>query len=68
MKYNPCADACTTDGTHCAGCGRSHAEIAEVKQLVKSAVELIRRRNYENPETFVEAISKSILKKLTKPE
>lgn len=68
MKYNPCVDACTTDGTHCAGCGRAHTEIAETKQLVKSAVEFIRRQEYENPETFVAAISKSILKKLAKPE
>jgi len=68
MKYNPCIDACTSDGTHCAGCGRSHAEIAETKLLVKSAVEFIRRQEYENPETFVEVISKSILKKLAKPE
>ena len=30
MKFVPCnSDLCTKDGTHCAGCGRSHEEIAE---------------------------------------
>lgn len=66
MKFHPCIDQCTTDGTHCAGCGRSHQEIAETKQLVKSAVEFIQHQNYENPEEFVAAIGKSILKKLQK--
>lgn len=66
MKFHPCIDQCTTDGTHCAGCGRSHREIAETKQLVKSAVDFIQRHHYENPEEFVAAIGKSILKKLQK--
>ncbi len=66
MKFNPCIDQCSKDGTHCEGCGRSHKEIAATKHLVKSAVEFIKQQNYENPEEFVAAISKSILKKLQK--
>ncbi|MDD1622394.1 MAG: DUF1289 domain-containing protein [Methylococcaceae bacterium] len=66
MKFNPCIDQCTKEGTHCEGCGRSHQEIAETKQLVKSAVEFIQKQDYENPEEFVAAIGKSILKKLQK--
>lgn len=66
MKFNPCIDQCTTEGTHCGGCGRSYQEIAETKQLVKSVVEFIQKQEYENPEEFVAAISKSILKKLQK--
>ncbi len=67
MKFNPCIDQCTKEGTHCEGCGRSHREIAETKQLVNSAVDFIRQQDYENPEEFVAAIGKSILKKLSKP-
>ncbi len=66
MKFHPCIDQCTTEGTHCEGCGRSHQEIAETKRLVKSAVDFIQKQDYENPEEFVAAISKSILKKLSK--
>jgi hypothetical protein len=66
MKFHPCIDQCTKEGTHCEGCGRSHQEIAETKLLVKSAVEFIQQQDYENPDEFVAAISKSILKKLQK--
>lgn len=66
MKFNPCIDQCTTEGTHCEGCGRSHQEIAETKKLVKSVVEFVQQQDYENPEEFVAAIGKSILKKLQK--
>lgn len=64
MKYNPCIDKCTSEGTHCEGCGRSHVEIAETKKLVMAVVNFIQDQNYENPEDFVSAISKSILKKV----
>lgn len=66
MQFVPCQDQCTKDGTHCEGCGRSFQEIAETKAIVSSAIELIRRYEYENPDEFVAAISKSIIKKLNK--
>lgn len=66
MKYHPCIDQCTTEGTHCQGCGRSHQEIADTKKLVKAVVDFIQQQDYENPEEFVDRISKSILKKLQK--
>jgi hypothetical protein len=66
MKFNPCIDQCTSEGTHCEGCGRAHTEIAATKQLVKSVVEFIQQQDYDNPDEFVAAISKSILKKLQK--
>ncbi len=68
MKFNPCIDQCTKEGTHCEGCGRSHEEIAATKQIVKSALDFIQQQDYENPEEFVAAISKSILKKLQKTD
>lgn len=64
MKFTPCNDACTKEGTHCEGCGRSHEEIAATKAIVKSAVDFIQQQQYDNPEEFVAAIGKSILKKL----
>lgn len=66
MKFKPCIDQCTTEGEYCEGCGRSHREIAETKKLVKSVIDFIQQQQYENPEEFVQAIGKSILKKLSK--
>lgn len=67
MKFNPCIDQCTYEGTHCQGCGRSHQEIADTKKLVMSIVDFIQTQDYENSEEFINAISKSVLKKLQKP-
>lgn len=64
MKFIPCQDQCTKDSDICQGCGRSMTEIAETKAIVKSAVEFIQQQDYENPDDFVAAISKSILKKV----
>lgn len=66
MKFVPCQDQCTKDLPVCEGCGRSAQEIADTKAIVMSAVELIRRYEYDNPDEFVATISKSILKKLQK--
>lgn len=64
MKFNPCIDKCTTEGSHCQGCGRSFEEIAGTKKLVMSIANFIQSQDYENSEEFVNAISKSVLKKL----
>ena len=66
MKFNPCIDQCTYEGSHCQGCGRSFEEIAQTKQLVMSIVNFVQSQGYENCEEFVNAISKSVLKKLQK--
>ncbi len=69
MKFNPCVSGgqCTEDGTHCKGCGRSHEEIAETKQLVKQVVSFVQKMDYENIEEFVDVFGKSVLKKLQNP-
>lgn len=67
MKFSPCLDQCTKDGTHCQGCGRSHTEIAATKAIVSAAVEFIKQQQYDNADDFVAAISKSILKKASLP-
>lgn len=66
MKFSPCIDKCTYEGTHCEGCGRTHAEIAETKKLVMGLVNFAQMQGYENIEEFSSSIGKSILKKLQK--
>jgi Protein of unknown function (DUF1289) len=66
MKFTPCADLCTSDGTHCQGCGRSHPEIAETKKLIASVVTFIQTQQYENPDIFLEVLNKKVLKKVQK--
>ncbi len=66
MKYSPCIDKCTSEGTHCEGCGRSHQEITDTKKLVKAVVDFIQQQDYDNPEEFVAKISHSILKRVQK--
>ncbi len=66
MKFNPCVDNCTYEGTHCEGCGRSHQEIAGTKALVMSIVNFAQDQEYENFEDFVNAIGQSAVKKLKK--
>ncbi len=68
MKFNPCIDQCTTEGTHCQGCGRSHQEIANTKKLVLSIVDFIKTQEYENSEEFLNKINKSVLKRLAKAD
>lgn len=67
MKFTPCIDQCTKDGTHCQGCGRSHVEIAETKALVQGLVSFARKQQYENVEEFSEYIGKKVLGKLQNP-
>ncbi|MDD2660866.1 MAG: DUF1289 domain-containing protein [Methylococcales bacterium] len=68
MKFNPCIpDKCTTEGTHCQGCRRTHEEIAETKKLVKDLVSFSQKMGYENIEDFSNFIGQSLLKKLQNP-
>lgn len=66
MKFNPCADNCTYDGTHCKGCGRTHEEIAETKKIVMALVDFVQLQDYDNAEDFVNTVGQSVLKKLKK--
>lgn len=68
MKFSPCIDKCTYEGTHCDGCGRTHAEIAETKKLVMAVVNFAQEQGYENIDDFANAISQSVVKKLKKAE
>lgn len=66
MKFTPCADLCTKDGTHCQGCGRSHQEIADTKKLIASIVDFIKVQGYDNSDEFINMVSKKVRKKLVK--
>ncbi len=66
MKFSPCIDLCTFEGTHCEGCGRSHQEKADTKKLVMSIASFIQSYDYENKEEFMRVISSNVLKRLQK--
>ena len=63
MKFSPCTSQCTSDGTHCQGCGRSHVEIKETQTLVAKMVGHLVEYNYDDPERFLELISAKALKR-----
>lgn len=65
MKFSPCIPGqCTEEGTHCEGCGRSHQEITETKQLIGSIVSYAQQQDYENVEEFVDFVAKKSIKKI----
>jgi hypothetical protein len=68
MKFVPCQTGkCTYEGTHCEGCGRSHAVIAETKSLITNIVNFAQEQEYENIEEFSSFVGKTVLKKLQDP-
>lgn len=68
MQFKPCISGqCTEDGTHCQGCGRSHAEISATKQLVKDVVSFAQGQEYENYAEFAQFFSKAVVKKIQNP-
>ncbi|MBT8060116.1 MAG: DUF1289 domain-containing protein [Gammaproteobacteria bacterium] len=60
MIFKPCNGECTEEGTHCDGCGRSHEEIAEMKELVGGLVAFAEKMEYENIEDFANGVAGSI--------
>lgn len=68
MQFKPCISGqCTEEGTHCQGCGRSHVEIAETKQMIGDLVSFAQKQEYENVEDFAQFVGKVLLKKLQTP-
>ncbi len=64
MIFSPCTGKCTEEGTHCEGCGRSHEEIAQMRESVDELVGLADRMQYENIEVFAKAVADSIKYKM----
>ncbi|MDF1582974.1 MAG: DUF1289 domain-containing protein [Methyloprofundus sp.] len=69
MKFNPCKGGvwCEDTGTHCNGCGRSHEEIAQTRELMKGLVEFAQKQAYENTDDFAQFIGATLARKLQKP-
>lgn len=66
MAFKPCVNrnACTEDGSHCRACGRSHEEIAQIRQLVNDTYDLVSKWEYDNLDEFFAYLQKKIGKKL----
>lgn len=64
MKFSPCTGLCRNDGSHCSGCGRSHDETKESRELVASIVEHLNKYNYDDPEVFLNMLQMKSLKQL----
>ncbi len=63
MKFSPCTGQCTSDGTHCQGCGRSHIEIRETQMVTKQLVQHLVKYDYDDPEIFLETIKNKAIKR-----
>jgi hypothetical protein len=66
MKFVPCAgrDACTEGGTHCRGCGRSHAEIARTRELINALADHVSSMDYDNVDDFLGYVAEKSRKKV----
>ncbi len=60
MKFNPCTGRCTSEGTNCEGCARTHEEIAEMKKLTASLVQLAKKMEYNNADDFANSVAGNI--------
>lgn len=60
MIFRPCNGECTEEGTHCAGCGRSQQEVAELRQLIGTLVAYAEEMEYENVDDFAEGVANGI--------
>ena len=58
--FKPCSGDCTEEGTHCEGCGRSHEEVAELRELVAGLVAYAEKMEYENIEDFANGVAGGI--------
>lgn len=66
--FTPCKDrsACTEGGSHCQSCGRSHVEIAQTRTLTSDVARFISAMDYDNPEEFMDYVTRKVLKKVEK--
>ena len=64
MIFKPCNGNCTEEGAYCEGCGRSHEESAEMKELVAGLVAYAEKMQFENIEDFANGVAGSIQYKM----
>jgi len=60
MKFSPCTGKCTQEGTHCEGCGRSHEEIAGMRETVDGVISFAKKMGYENIDEYADGVAGSI--------
>lgn len=63
MKFSPCTGKCTSDDSHCQGCGRSHLEIRETQVITKQLVQHLVKYNYDDPESLLDSLKIKALKR-----
>jgi len=66
MKFSPCTGDCTSEGSHCGGCGRSRVEISDTQAITKKLVAHLVAYHYDDPEHFLENIKAKALKRSKK--
>ena len=64
--FNKCVNrtACTDDGAYCRSCGRSHAEIAQIREIMTIVTDFLTDKNYDNHEEFLDYLKAKVNKKL----
>ena len=68
MKFNPCTGDCTSNEDRCGGCGRSREEITETQLITKQLVEHLIKYKYDDPESFLDNVSKKAIKRSKKAQ
>ena len=56
--------ACTEDGTHFRGCGRTHDEIVRTRDAISALTQVALDKDYDNVEAFARYVASRIVKKL----
>ena len=65
VEFVACAGkaACTQDGSHCRGCGRSNDEIVRTRDAINALTELALEQGYANVDAFARYVAARIAKK-----
>ncbi|WP_127477638.1 hypothetical protein [Sulfurivermis fontis] len=66
MQFTTCVNrtACTEDGVHCRACGRSHDEIARLRQLTDIVAAFALEMDYDNLDDFLNYLTAKVSKKV----
>lgn len=70
MQFSPCkgGDFCSSEGTHCSGCGRSHEEIGKTRDLVIAVTQFAMKMGYENVEEFTRFVGEKAARNVRKQQ
>ena len=64
--FTPCKGktACRDDGEKCLTCGRSLAEIDQLRSLIDALADLVVNQGYDNTEEFAAYVAGKLVKKV----